>query len=184
MFEGRQYEVRQRVSVRNKYNVYETDEDGDESPILTSAQKAFKLREDFRFSDPETGEELFRVKADSALDIAAAYDVVDSRSDERVGSVRRKATSFVRHTYELLDPDGDTVAVVREDSPLLAMVRRFLTSLVPFSYVVESPSGDHLGEVKGAFSIRDRYSIDLASDELDPRLVVIATVVIDAIEAN
>ncbi|MFB6097195.1 MAG: hypothetical protein ABEJ74_07390 [Haloferacaceae archaeon] len=180
MFDSRHYEVRQKVSLGNKYNVYE---DGEQ--ILSSAQKKFRLKEDFRFTDPDGDREVFRVKADSMLDIAAAYDVVDSRTDERVGAVRRKASSsFFVHEYELLDPDGDVVATVSEDSLLKAFLRRFLTTLIPFAYTIESPTGEDLGAVRGQFSLRDRYTVDLAGDDLDPRLAVIATVVIDAIEAN
>jgi uncharacterized protein YxjI len=180
MFDADHYEVRQKISIGNKYNIYEGD---GEDPILASAQKKFRLKEDFRFLDPESDEERFRVKADSVLDVAAAYDIEDSTTGERVGSVRRSVKSMVKHEYELLDADGDVVGVVKEDSVANAIIRRFVTTLVPFSYVIEGPTGEHLGEVNGAFSLRDRYSIDLSSD-LDPRLAVIATVVIDAIEAN
>lgn len=180
MFDSRHYEVRQKISLGNKYNVYEDDEQ-----ILTSAQKKFKLKEDFRFSDPETDEEVFRVKADSVLDFASAYDIVDRRTDERVGSVRRKpSSSFFVHEYELLDPDGDVVATVSEESLVKAALRRFLTTLIPFAYTIESPAGEHLGDLSGQFSLRDQYTVDLASDDLDPRLAVIATIVIDAIESN
>jgi uncharacterized protein YxjI len=182
VFDASHYEVRQRVSLGNKYNIYEN---GSDDPVLRSAQKTFRLKEDFRFEDPETGEEVFRVKADSVLDISAAYDIVDSRTDERVGSVRRDAMSFLKHEYALLGPDGEVVARVREDSVPLAVARRLVTTLIPFSYDVTSPDGATvLGEVSGQFSLRDKYTVDLHSDEIDPRLVVIATVVIDAIEEN
>lgn len=180
MFEGTRYEVRQRISIGNKYTIYE---EGADDPFLESAQKKFRMKEDFRFTDPETGDERFQVKADSVLDVAAAYDIVDTVSDERVGSVSRKVKSFLKHEYDLRDADGDVVAVLKEDSMLKALVRRFLTTLVPFSYVLESPSGERLGSVSGAFSLRDRYTVDIEGD-VDPRLVVIATVVVDAIEAN
>lgn len=180
MFDADHYEVRQKISIGNKYNVYEGESD---DPILTSAQKKFRLKEDFRFLDPESETERFRVKADSVLDVAAAYDIEESETGERVGSVRRSVKSMFKHEYELLDGEGDVVGVVKEDSVANAVIRRFVTSLVPFSYVIEGESGEKLGEVTGAFSLRDRYSIDLSGD-IDPRLVVIATVVIDAIEAN
>lgn len=181
MFDSQHYEVRQKIRIGNKYNIYEGDAD---EPILSSAQKKLRLKEDFRFNDPDTGEEVFRVKADSVLDISAAYDIVDVRTDERVGSVKRKAKSIFKHEYEMLDADGNVVALLKEDSPLKAFARRFITSWIPFSYVIETPDGEQLGSADGAFALRDKYSIDLTSDEIDPRLAVIGTVVIDAIEAN
>jgi len=179
MFDGRSYEVRQRIAIGNKYRIYEGDE-----PILESAQKKFRLKEDFRFTDPETGDERFRVKADSVLDIAAAYDIVDARTDERVGAVKREAISFFKHEYSLLGPDGDLVARIREDSVPLAIARRFLTTLIPFSYEIVAPDGTAIGAANGAFSLRDKYSIDLDGGDADPRLAVVGMVVVDAIEEN
>ncbi|MGQ4554329.1 hypothetical protein [Halobellus sp. GM3] len=179
MFESRSYEVRQKLAIGNKYRIYEGD-----TPILESAQKKLRLKEDFRFTDPETGEERFRVKADSVLDITAAYDIVDAQTGERVGAVKREAISFFKHTYSLLGPDGDVVATLTEDSVPLAIARRFLTTLIPFSYEIRTPDGRSAGEAKGAFSLRDKYSITLHGDEVDPRLAVVGTVVADAIEEN
>lgn len=181
MFESRHYEVRQKISVRTRYNVYEGDAD---EPFLQSKKKSFRLKEDFRFSDPETGEDVFRVRADSVLDIAAAYDIVDERTGERVGSVRRSAMSMFKHEYQLLDADGQQVATVSEDSWFNAFLRRKVTTLFPFNYSIDAPDGTRLGDVSERFSLRDRYDIDLASDDLDPRLAVIGAVVIDAIEGN
>lgn len=182
MFDARQYEVRQKIRIGNKYNVYEA---GGDDPILESAQKKFRLKEDFRFNDPTTGEERFRVKADSVLDVAAGYDIVDSQTDERVGSVKRSVKSFFKHEYALVGPDGDRVATVKEDNWVRALLRRNVTTLIPFSYDIEGPNGEHLGDVSEQFTpVRDKYTITLAGDELDPRLAVIGTVIIDAIEGN
>ena len=179
MFDGTRYEVRQKIGIGTKYNVYEA---GSDSPILTAKKKKLKLKEDFRFTTPG-GEEAFRVKADSVLDIAAAYDIVDSRTGERVGSVKREVASILKHEYALLDADGETVASLREDSHLMAAVRRLVTTLVPFSYDIVAPDGTVVGEVNERFSFRDKYTIDLTGD-LDPRLAVVGTVVVDAIEGN
>lgn len=178
MFDGTHYEVRQKLRLGNKYRIYEGD-----TPILESAQKRFRLKEDFRFTDPDTGEERFRVKAGSILDIASAYDVVDSETGERIGSVRRSVMSFFKHEYELLGPDGDVVATVTEDNAVMALARRRVTTLIPFNYDIVSPSGEKLGDVSESLSFRDKYSIDLTGD-LDPRLAVVGMVVVDAIEEN
>lgn len=183
MFDARQYEVRQKIRLGNKYNVYEN---GNDSPILESAQKRFRLKEDFRFADPETGEERFKVKADSVLDVAAGYDIVDSQTGDHVGSVKRSVKSFFKHEYALVGPDGSTVATIEEDNWARAVLRRNVTTLIPFSYDIVGPNGEQFGDVKESFTpVRDKYTITLAEDsELDPRLVVIGTVVIDAIEGN
>ncbi|QIB75944.1 hypothetical protein GL213_02330 [Halogeometricum borinquense] len=178
MFDGRHYEVRQKIRVGNAYRIYEND-----TAILESKQKKFRLKEDFSFTDPDTGAERFRVKADSVLDISAAYDIVDSQTGERVGSVKRSAMSFFKHEYKLLGPDGQTVATVVEDNVPMALARRLITTLVPFSYDILSPSGEKLGSASESFSFRDTYSIDIRGN-IDPRLAVVGMVVIDAIEEN
>ncbi|WP_152039829.1 hypothetical protein [Salinigranum salinum] len=179
MFDATRYEIRQKIGIGTKYNVYEGDAD---EPILTAKKKKLKLKEDFRFSTPD-GEEMFRVKADSVLDVAAAYDVVDARTDERVGSVRREIASFLKHEYALLDAEGTVVAVLREDNHLMAALRRLVTTLIPFSYDIVTPDGTVVGTVGEQFSFRDKYTIELTGD-VDPRLAVIGTVVVDAIEGN
>jgi uncharacterized protein YxjI len=179
MFDGTSYEVRQKIGIGTKYNVYES---GSDDPILTAKKKKLRLKEDFRFTTPE-GEEAFRVTADSVLDIAAAYDIVDSRTGERVGSVKREVASILRHEYALLDADGEVVAFLREDNRVMAAVRRLITTLVPFSYDIVTPDGTSVGEVNERFSFRDTYRIDLTGD-VDPRLAVVGTVVVDAIEGN
>ncbi|WP_313693767.1 LURP-one-related/scramblase family protein [Halorarum halobium] len=178
MFDGSRYEIQQKIAIGNAYVV---SEEGRE--ILASKQKKLKLKEDFRFTDADGGEELFRVKADSVLDTSAAYDIEDSRTGERVGSVKRSLKSLLKHEYQLLGPDGDVVATVKEDNWLRAFVRRMVTTLLPFAYVVEADDGSEVGRIEGAFSFRDRYTVSVSGD-IDPRLVVIAAVVIDAIEEN
>jgi hypothetical protein len=181
VFDSRHYEVRQKLGIRTRYNVYEGDA---ADPFLTSKKKSFKLKEDFRFSDPETGEDVFRVRADSVLDISAAYDIVDERTGERVGSVKRSAMSMFKHEYQLLDADGNLVGTVSEDNWLMAFLRRQLSTLIPFTYSVDSPEGAELAEISERFSFRDKYDIDIESDDVDPRLLVVGAVVIDAIEGN
>jgi uncharacterized protein YxjI len=180
MFDAAHYEVRQKFGIGTKYTVYEGDGD---TPILTAKKKKLKLKEDFRFTTPD-GEEAFRVRADSVLDIAAAYDIVDSRTGERVGSVKREVASLFKHEYTLLDADGAPVAVLREDNHLMAALRRLVTTLIPFSYDIVTPAGEKVGDVGEQFSLRDKYSIDLTPGTVDPRLVVVGTVVVDAIEGN
>lgn len=179
VFDARRYEVRQKLRLRDSYAIYEGDGD---DPILTSKQKRFRLKEDFRFVDADTGEEAFRVRAGSVLDLASTYDVVDSRTGERIGAVKRSPLSMFRQQYALLGPDGGTVGTIREDGVLRAALRRYVTTLVPFAYEIEGPTG-RLGTVREALSLRDRYAIELTG-EIDPRLAVIGTVVIDAIEEN
>ncbi|ELZ92907.1 hypothetical protein C440_12339 [Haloferax mucosum ATCC BAA-1512] len=179
MFDSSRYEVRQKVSISTKYVVYE-----DGTPILSAKKKKFKLKEDFRLKDYDSGDERFRVKADSVLDVSAAYDIVDSQTGERVGAVKRGAFSFAKHTYQLLGPDGSVVGRIVEDNVPMAIARRVLSTLIPFSYRIENAAGEPVGSIGEQFSFRDKYTIDIDTEQMDPRLLVVGAVVIDAIEEN
>lgn len=180
MFESDKYKVKQKaLSIGNKYMIYE---DGEQ--ILKSAQKKLKLKEDFRFKDMDDNLVL-KVTTDNVLDIAASYTVTDEESGEPLGAVKEEL-SFLQHKWKILDTEGNVVADIKEDNLAFALVRRFVTTLLPFSYVIEDEN-ELLGTIKGRFSIRDTYEIDLSGDsedKLDPRAVLAATVLIDAIESN
>lgn len=180
MFESDSYKVRQKaLSIGNKYLIYEDDEQ-----ILKSAQKKLKLKEDFRFKDMDDNPVL-RVTTDQVLDVAASYTVTDEQTDEPIGAIKEDLT-FLHHSWKILDTEGNVVADIKEDNMAMALVRRFVTTLLPFSYRIEDETSV-LGTIKGQFAFRDTYSIDLSSDsgeKIDPRMAVVAAVVIDAMEGN
>ncbi|WEL19042.1 LURP-one-related/scramblase family protein [Candidatus Nanohalococcus occultus] len=180
MFESNQYKVKQKaLSIGNKYLVYENGEQ-----ILDSAQKKLRLKEDFRFKDMD-GEPVLKVTTDKMLDIAASYTVEDERTGEPIGGIKEEL-SFFQHKWKVLDTEGKVIADIIEDNIALALVRRFVTTLVPFSYRIGTENGQ-LGSINGKLSLRDTYEITLSEDiddVLDPRMIIAATVLIDAIESN
>lgn len=184
MFDGDRYEVQQKaLSVGNKYTVSEGPE-GATEPILAAKQKVLKMKEDFRFTAPDGDESLFRVTTDQVLDLKGSYQVVDERTDEVVGAIERESLGFFQQEWGLVGPDGERLATVTEDSFAKAMLRRHVTGLLPVAFEVRGPDGGGVrANIDGAFSIRDHYTVQI-HDDIDPRLVVIASVVIDAIEAN
>lgn len=184
MFDADRYEVRQKaLSVGNEYTVSEGP-DGATEPILSAKQKLLRAKEDFRFTDPESDESLFRVTTDQILDLKASYQVVDEQTDEVLGAIERESYGFLRQEWGLVGPDGDRLATVTEDSLAKSLFRRHVTGLLPVAFEVRGPDGGGVrATVDGSLSIRDHYTIEV-HDDLDPRLVVIASVVVDAIEAN
>lgn len=192
MFGGRAYEVREELGFGANYGVYPADAD---EPLLHTAKERLAIKEDFRFSEPESGEEVLWVKAESVLDVAAAYDVIDERTGEYVGGIQRNVRSALKHSYTVRDHSGEEIATIREDSWPKAVVRRKLTAALPFDYHIEGPDGERFGTISEGVGFRDRYNIELepadADDDedpdgnatkFDPRLAVVSIVVIDAIE--
>jgi uncharacterized protein YxjI len=109
-------------------------EDASGNVVLEAKQKAFRLREDIRLRDA-SGQEVLGIFARHILDFSAAYDVVDLRTDAKLGSLRRKGFhSLVRDTWEVMDAHDRPIGQVVEDSLALGLVRRFATNLVPQSF--------------------------------------------------
>jgi hypothetical protein len=87
-------------------------------------------------------QERLLIQARQVIDFAAAYDVVDSQSREKIGACRRRGwTSFVRDSWEILDEHDNPVAQVSEDSMLMATLRRFFSNLIPQHYRITDNAG-------------------------------------------
>jgi hypothetical protein len=160
--------------------------DGDRV-VAFCKQAAFTLREDIRlFADESKSQELLAIRARQIIDFAAAYDVVDSRTGQPVGTLRRRGfSSIVRDKWEALDPAGRVIGSVDEDDAVMALIRRFLTNLVPQKFSLRAGSG-------GMATFKQRfnplvYSLEVAVPAdvaVDRRLVFAAAVLIAAIEGR
>ncbi len=93
-----------------------------------SKQKAFKLKEDIRvFTDESMTHEILTIKARSILDFSAAYDVTNSLTGEKSGTLRRKGfRSIIQDEWQILEANDREMGGVREDSTILAVIRRFI----------------------------------------------------------
>lgn len=179
MFESRYYEVRREFGFGTAYHIYEN-----QTPILKTAYSTLQRSESFRFSDPQTGTDQFGIRETptATVDEANTYDIIDAQTGERVGTVRRNVISHLQHEYTLSNDDGHIVATLREDRPPVAVARRLLSSILPFSCEIIASGGTQAGIVTGALSIRDQFSIELFTTQIDPQLAVVGTIVADAIE--
>lgn len=160
--------------------------DGDRV-VAVCRQKAFTLREDIRlFADESQTQELLTIRARQVVDFAAAYDVVDSRTRQTVGVLRRRGfASLVRDRWEVLDATDRPLGTVQEDNPTMALLRRFLSNLIPQTFHLQGPRG-------GAAELRQRfnpivYSLEVSVPPdigIDRRLVLAAAILIAAIEGR
>ncbi|MBL8616679.1 MAG: hypothetical protein JNM72_13795 [Deltaproteobacteria bacterium] len=168
----------------NAFRIHNTDG----SLAFYVKQKAFKLKEDITvFADEGEKDAVLRIKARSALDFSATYDVTEVATGENVGALQRKGLkSILRDEWAILDASGAEIGKVQEDSAFLAIVRRFLSNLVPQSFTFTI--GDvNVGAVKQHFNpFRVGYDVDFSAGagKLDPRLGVAAVVMLLAIEGR
>ena len=124
---------RQALALTGKFRFY----DPLGNLVMFSEQKMFKWREDIRvYADENKTQEVLSIKARQIVDFSAAYDVVDTASDQKVGALRRKGLrSILRDEWEVLDAGDNVKGLLFEDSIGLALLRRLLLgSWLPQNY--------------------------------------------------
>lgn len=177
---------------RKFFSMINTDffiEDTSGNTVLWGRKKGFKLKEDIRlFADAAMQQEVMAIAARSMLDFSGTYDVTDSQLQTRIGSVRRKGLrSLLRDEWHILGPAEEQIAIIQEDSQVLALVRRFLTELVPQSFHVLI-GGTPVAEFKQQFNpIKFRLNLDFSLDarqQLDRRLGLAAATLVGTIEGR
>jgi hypothetical protein len=186
-FSKTNYLVRKQVLslVGAKFHIF----DENEQVILFSQMKAFKLKEDIRlYSDESMKEELITIQARSVIDFSATYDVLDTTTGENLGSLRRKGMkSILKDEWVILNPSGEEVGLIQEDSVMKALLRRFLTNLIPQKFNV-SLRGSKVTEFKQNFNpFVSKLNVDFSLDvnnELDRRLGLAAAILMVAIEGK
>jgi len=149
--------------------------------------KAFRLREDITiYRGTIKKETILNIKARQIIDFAAAYDVVDLRSNAKVGALKRKGLkSIFRDEWLIMDESDETIGSIKEDSLFLAMLRRVFASLIPQTYVF-TVGGQRAGEARGTWNpFLVKYLVRfLPSASLDPRLAMASVVLLMAIEGK
>ncbi len=177
---------RQILALTGTFRIY----DPSGNLLLFSQQKMFRLRDDIRvYGDEAKSQVLLMIKSRQILDFSAAFDVIDSAANQKVGVLRRKGwRSLVRDEWEVLDANDTAIGLLYEDSLQLALLRRFLLGrLLPQNYDVT------LGAERVA-SLRQRfnpfaYQLDLdfsmdVAHRFDRRLGIAAGILLAAIEGK
>jgi len=161
--------------------------------VFYSKMKAFKLREDIRlYTGEDMTQELLTINARQIVDIAAAYDVVDARTGEKVGALKRRGwKSMVRDSWIVMDAQDAEIGSIVEDNALRAVLRRILGELVS----IISPQRYHfeIGGQPVATGQQNRnpfvykVTLDFSQDmmnRLDRRLGLAAGLLLAAIEGK
>ena len=158
--------------------------------VMFSEQKMFKLREDIRvYSDESKSQEVLSIKARQIIDFSAAYDVVDTAYNQKVGTLRRKGwSSMLRDEWQVLDANDNQIGVMFEDSMGMALLRRFLLgSWLPQNYDI-TLGETRVADLKQNFNLF-RYELNLdftmdPSQRLDRRLGIAAGILLAAVEGR
>ena len=177
---------RQAIALTGKFRFY----DPMGNIVMFSEQKMFRLREDIRvYSDENKTQEVLSIKARQIIDFSAAYDVVDSAMNQKVGALRRRGlSSILRDEWEVLDANDNVVGKLFEDSIGLALLRRLLLgSLLPQNYYMTFGE-TRVADLKQNFNpFRYELNLDFSMDMgrlLDRRLGIASGILLAAVEGK
>lgn len=177
---------RQAIALTGKFRFY----DPMGNIVLFSEQKMFRWREDIRvYADEAKTQEVLSIKARQIVDFSAAYDVVDTALNQKVGALRRKGLrSLLRDEWEVLDENDNVKGLLFEDSMGLALLRRFLLgSWLPQNYDISFGS-TRVADLKQNFNpFRYELNLDFSMDvahALDRRLGIAAGILLAAVEGK
>ena len=113
---GKQPQLVARKNFFNFIHQWFTIMDPQGNVLLYTKMRAFKLKEDIRVLGPDKQTELISLRARQVLDFGATYDVTDSVTSEKVGSLRRRAMkSLIKDEWQILDTNDQEVGVITED---------------------------------------------------------------------
>ena len=180
IFQSQNYLLKRQVfSLTGKFRFY----DSMENLVMFSEQKMFKLKEDIRvYSDENKTQEVLSIKARQIIDFSAAYDVVDTAYNQKIGTLRRKGwSSMFRDEWQVLDANDNQIGVLFEDSMGLALLRRFLLgSWLPQNYDIVFGE-QRVADLKQRFNLF-RYELDIdmsmSMGQLDPRMGIAAGILL------
>lgn len=182
-----QYTIRRKVLTLfgASFHIY----DADQKLIGFSRQKAFKLKEDIRvYTDDSMQQERLAIKARSIIDFGAAYDIVDSRTNEKLGALKRKGwSSMIRDSWLALDEHDEEIGAIQEDSMMLALVRRFLGgALIPQSFHLKGSGEENLATFRTHFNpFVHRMTVTVEEGcHLNPLFILAAGLLLVAIEGR
>ena len=186
-----QYMIRRKVLklFGGAFHVY----DAAGQVIMYSKMKAFKLKEDIRlYTDESMSQELLVIQARSIIDFGASYDITDSTTGQKVGTLRRKGlkSTFFKDEWLVLNGYEQEVATVAEESTWKGLLRRYveITALVlPQRYVL-SAGGRPVAIFKQNFNpFVYKLNVDLRADPqqlIDRRLALASGILMAAVEGK
>ncbi|KAF0107676.1 MAG: hypothetical protein FD146_1710 [Anaerolineaceae bacterium] len=177
---------RQVFALTGKLRIY----DPQGALALFVEQKMFRLKEDIRvYSDDQKSQEILLIKARQIIDWAAAYDVTDAATGQKIGVLRRKGwSSMVRDEWEVLDANDQPLGTLLEDSVGYALLRRFLLgSLLPQNYDILF-GGTRVADLRQkfnpfAYQMMVDFSMD-TSNRLDRRMGIAGAILLAIIEGK
>ncbi len=168
------------------------------TPVAFVRQKRMAIKEDIRFyADESETRELWRIKARSMMEFSGRYDVTTPEG-ETIGVLGKAfGKSLLRSTWQILDADGQELAIAQERSPTVAILRRVIDMVpygdfvpIPFHFTIDTVvdgAERHIGDLNRRLGYRDTYDLDVSGDverRIDRRLAVTLGIALDALQSR
>ncbi len=152
-----------------KFYVYAPDG----SLVMFIKHPVLKLKQEFTlYTDETESTPLLTIKARAIIALNMALDVFDSRTGEKLGTVKsRGLKSIIRDTWDILDPNDQPVGLMQEDGA--ALLRRFIPLLTSKHHL--ELGGSEVAVVKQQFRFfAKEFELDLSMSQgrIDPRFAV------------
>jgi uncharacterized protein YxjI len=159
--------------------------DGQNTALGTIEQARMKLKEQVKCTLPDGSGLWFAIKARSAIELAATYDITDGTGTPLGTMTKDFGTSFLRSTYHVETPTGKWT--VTETSKAQAIIRRVVGLVIDVPWLLRvqfsilNATGQQIGHVNRAnMKIKDTYEIQVNDDALDMRVAAAIGVAVDA----
>jgi uncharacterized protein YxjI len=176
--------VQQKITLMiNRYTVSIARPDGSVGEqVCFVEQKRMTLKEQVTFL--RDGVPAFRFKARKVMDLGATYDVTTADGQE-IGLFRKNfGKSLLRSTWHLQQP-GLPEVTGQERNMAVALLRRVQDTIpLPFHFDFASPDGHPIMSLTRAFSLRDKYLLEVHDPALDRRLAIAMAVALDALQSR
>ena len=186
----------------NRYDIYQTDADGNKGKLLAHAQQkrlAFKEQVDF-YSDESKAKHVFTLRAEKVMDVHGKYFVEDE-DGKRIGAFKKEfAKSLLNSTWDILDSRNKPALTVSESNPTIAILRRFLQwipiigdvldlfmNFFRYHFVFRDSKGSEVAQYIKTKLFRDHYLLDMTSqayESQDWRTLAAFAVALDALQSR
>lgn len=132
--------------------------DDNDSLVIYAQAKRLKLKEEITlYGDEQRTKPIVGIKAQQVIDFSPTYDIKDPETGQILGALKRKGLSstFVQDSWEVLNPDGQTIGSIMEDSSGLGLLRRIsgpVSLAVPQNYNI-TIGDNHIGELRRSINL-------------------------------
>jgi uncharacterized protein YxjI len=186
LLELNQYLIREKFLkiFGNKFRIM----DSDDNLYGFCEQKRLRIKEDIRLYDDESkNNEWLVIKQKNFVDAWGGFDIFDPKEGVLLGTVRRKwLKSLFRTKWQILNPEGQDIGMLIEDSLGYAIARRTFLGILPKKFTLHTIGNDRPITMRQKFNpIIKKLIVNIPADHsFDRRFIAGLAMVIAALDGR